>query len=135
MYLGIVLAYFANYGCEVNIGDTTKLRWLVPTSLHIMFAGLIFLLTFLQYESPRFLIKNGKDAQALEVMSRLRQLSPEDPYVVDEISEIKQQHEHEMEATMGTSWYGSKYNLYSAHGFASRSVDSFETLNLNKSLG
>jgi len=34
VYLGIVLAYFANYGCQVNIGDTSHARWLVPTSLH-----------------------------------------------------------------------------------------------------
>lgn len=27
VYLGIVLAYFANYGCELNLGDTTHNRW------------------------------------------------------------------------------------------------------------
>lgn len=27
VYLGIVLAYFANYGCQVNLGDTTHNRW------------------------------------------------------------------------------------------------------------
>lgn len=26
VYLGIVLAYFANYGCELNMEDTHK-RW------------------------------------------------------------------------------------------------------------
>lgn len=109
MYLGIVLAYFANYGCQVNIGDTTNARWLVPTSLHIMFSGIIFLLTFLQYESPRFLIKQGKDAEALDVMSRLRRLPADHPYVTDEIVQIKMQHQEEMEATRGASWYGSKY--------------------------
>jgi len=25
--IGIVLAYFANYGCQVNMGDNTHKRW------------------------------------------------------------------------------------------------------------
>lgn len=27
VYLGIVLAYFANYGCAVNLGEGTNARW------------------------------------------------------------------------------------------------------------
>ncbi|CAN8098325.1 unnamed protein product [Discula destructiva] len=106
VYLGIVLAYFTNYGCQVNLGDTTHARWLVPTSLHIIFAGLIFILSFFQYESPRFLIKVGKDDQASHNMSRIRNLSPDHPFVAQEIAAITAQHHEEMEATQGASWYG-----------------------------
>ncbi|KAI1129008.1 general substrate transporter [Nemania abortiva] len=106
VYLGIVLAYFTNYGAQVNIGDTTPNRWLVPTSLHIIFAGLIFILTFFQYESPRFLIKKGKSEEAVKVMSHIRQLPPDHDYVVSEISAIQAQHDEEMEATMGSNWTG-----------------------------
>lgn len=106
VYLGIVLAYFANYGCQVNIGDTTHARWLVPTSVHIMFAGISFFLTFLQYESPRFLIKQGKDDMALQNMSRIRHLPPDHPYVTEEINAITMQHHEEMEATKGTTFWG-----------------------------
>lgn len=112
VYLGIVLAYFANYGCQVNLGDTTHARWQVPTSLHIMFAGLIFGLSFLQYESPRFLIKRGKDAEALKTMSRLRHLPPDHPFVTQEIGAITLQHHEEMEATMGASWWGTLKELF-----------------------
>ncbi len=78
----------------------------MPTSLHIIFAGLIFLLTFLQQESPRFLVKQGKYDEALQTMSRIRQLPPDHEYVVREITEIRAAHEEEMEATMGSSWTG-----------------------------
>ena len=27
VYLGIVLAYFTNYGCQVHLGDATHARW------------------------------------------------------------------------------------------------------------
>ncbi|KAI0467752.1 general substrate transporter [Xylaria cf. heliscus] len=106
VYLGIVLAYFTNYGAQVNIGDTTSNRWLVPTSLHIIFAGLIFFLTFFQSESPRYLVKQGKHEEALKTMARIRQLPPDHEYVVGEIAAIRAAHEEEMEATMGSSWTG-----------------------------
>lgn len=112
VYLGIVLAYFANYGCQVNLGDTTHARWQVPTSLHIMFAGVIFILSFFQYESPRFLIKTGKDVQAQETMSRLRNLPSDHPYVTQEIAAITLQHQEEMEASRGASWMGTVKELF-----------------------
>ncbi|KAI0140842.1 general substrate transporter [Xylariaceae sp. FL1272] len=106
VYLGIVLAYFTNYGSQVNLGDTTNNRWLVPTSLHIIFAGIIFILTFFQTESPRYLVKKGKYDQAVTAMSRIRQLPSDHPYLIREMSEIRAAHEEEMEATMGSSWTG-----------------------------
>ncbi|KAK3381942.1 major facilitator superfamily transporter quinate [Podospora didyma] len=106
VYLGIVVAYFTNYGCQINLGDTTPARWEVPTSLHLMFATLISILTFFQYESPRYLIKKGKHARALHVMSRLRHLSSDHEYVQREINDITVSHHKELEATRGTGWLG-----------------------------
>ncbi|KXG48507.1 Major facilitator superfamily domain, general substrate transporter [Penicillium griseofulvum] len=106
VYLGIVLAYFANYGCELNLGDTTHNRWLVPTSLHIMFAGIIFILSFLQYESPRYLVKRGQLDRAISNLARIRGLPTDDEYVVREIAGIQTTHEAEMEATMGSGAIG-----------------------------
>ncbi|KAI1473946.1 putative MFS quinate transporter [Daldinia eschscholtzii] len=106
VYVGIVLAYFTNYGAQINLGDSTHVRWLAPTSLHIIFAGLIFILTFFQYESPRFLIKQGKHDKATETMAHIRHLPVDDPYVLSEINAIRTAHEEELEATMGSSWYG-----------------------------
>lgn len=74
--------------------------------MHIIFSGLIFILTFFQYESPRFLIKQGKHEKAVEVMARLRHLSPDHPYVLREISSIQAAHEQELEATKGTGPMG-----------------------------
>ncbi|KAM7201573.1 quinate permease [Naviculisporaceae sp. PSN 640] len=119
VYLGIVLAYFTNYGCQVNMGDDTPTRWLVPTSLHIIFAGLIFILTFLQCESPRYLVKRGKNKKALEVMSQLRHLPQDHDYVHREVNAITLAHHEEMEATKGSGPLGIlkeaftiKSNLY-----------------------
>ncbi|KAJ5652941.1 hypothetical protein N7507_010367 [Penicillium longicatenatum] len=106
VYLGIVLAYFANYGCQVNIGDTTHKRWEIPTSLHVIFAGLIFLLSFLQFESPRYLVKQGQTEKAITNLARIRNLPPDHDYVVREFAAIEAAHQAELEATMGSGPIG-----------------------------
>lgn len=71
-----------------------------------MFAGITFILTFFQYESPRFLIKKGKPEEALENMAKIRNLPVDDPYVLREINAIQMAYEEELEATMGANWLG-----------------------------
>ncbi|KAI6372708.1 hypothetical protein MCOR25_003674 [Pyricularia grisea] len=112
VYLGIVLAYFANYGCQINMGDNTPARWMVPTSLHIMFATIIFALSFMQYESPRFFIKQGKHEAAQYNMARLRNLPEDHPYVLNEIAAIEMAHQEEMEATKGTGLWGMLKEMF-----------------------
>lgn len=36
VYLGIVLAYFTNYGCQVNLGDNTHKRWVCHHCTHFL---------------------------------------------------------------------------------------------------
>ncbi|EKJ72767.1 hypothetical protein NXS19_012871 [Fusarium pseudograminearum] len=111
VYLGIVLAYFANYGCSLHMGDDTHARWLVPTSLHLMFAGLIFVLSFFVDESPRFLVKKGQLEKATAVMARLRQQPIDSDYIVREMTAIQASHEHELES-VNTSFLGTCKELF-----------------------
>ena len=119
VYLGIMLAYFASWGSSIHISAATDAQWLVPNSMHLMFAGVIFFLSFFANESPRWLIKVGKHEKALENLSILRQLPADHPYITSEVIDINDQLNRELEATMGTSWLGpiremftSKANLY-----------------------
>ncbi|KAL2262774.1 hypothetical protein VTK26DRAFT_68 [Humicola hyalothermophila] len=121
VYLGIVLAFFTNYGCQINMGDEVMARWLVPTSLHLMFAVLIIVLTFFQCESPRYLIMQGDQEKAFNTMARLRKLPTRHPYVVSEIDRAVAAHREEKEASSSKTpgWlgifqeaFGSPSNLY-----------------------
>ncbi|KAH7407013.1 MFS quinate transporter-like protein [Phaeosphaeria sp. MPI-PUGE-AT-0046c] len=119
VYLGIMLAYFASWGSSIHISPATDAQWLVPNSMHLMFAGIICFLSFFANESPRWLIKVGKHEKALENLSILRQLPADHPYITSEIVDINDQLNREREATMGTTWLGpirelfsSKANLY-----------------------
>jgi hypothetical protein len=71
-----------------------------------MFAGIIFLLSFVQYESPRYLIKRGQLDKAISNLSRLRGLPADDDYVMREITAIQTTHDAEMEATLGSGPIG-----------------------------
>ncbi|KAM0425670.1 hypothetical protein ACHAPT_009202 [Fusarium lateritium] len=112
VYIGIVLAYFTNYGCAINLDEHTHNRWLVPTSLHIMMAGIIFILSFFQYESPRFLVKEGKPDQAAHVLGRLRRQPADGEYVVSQISTIQAALDHELEASQGVGWLGKIKEMF-----------------------
>ncbi|KAH6672327.1 putative quinate permease [Halenospora varia] len=106
VYIGIMLAYFASWGSELHIEKGTSNQWVVPTTIHVMFAGIILILSFFNYESPRYLVKIGKDDEATKNLARVRGLPVDSEHVMKEISEIQNQLEEEQEATMGQGWTG-----------------------------
>ncbi|KAI8932705.1 hypothetical protein NX059_010197 [Plenodomus lindquistii] len=118
VYIGIMLAYFATWGSSLHIAPTDA-QWLVPNSMHLMFAGIILSLSFFAKESPRWLIKVGRHEEGLAGLAQLRNLPDTHAYVVSEVIDINDQLNREREATMGTSWLGpvrelftNKANLY-----------------------
>lgn len=112
VYLGIVLAYFTNYGCAVHLEENSYNRWLVPTSLHIMMSCIIFILSFFQSESPRFLVKQGKPDKAAAVLARLRQQPVESEYIVGHVTTIQAALDHELEATKGVGIMGKLKEMF-----------------------
>ena len=54
-------------------------------------------------ETPRYLIKMGKEVEATKSLSRLRRLDIAHPALVDELTEIKANHEYEL--SVGTASY------------------------------
>lgn len=112
VYLGIMLGYFACWGCSIHISDKNQAQWIIPTSTHLMFAVIIFTLSFFSKESPRWLIKVGRHEEAAKNLSQLRKLPAEHPYVASEIFDINDQLNREREATMGTTWLGPLRELF-----------------------
>ncbi|PGH23932.1 hypothetical protein AJ80_01994 [Polytolypa hystricis UAMH7299] len=112
VYLGIMLSYFASWGSAIHISDGSPNQWIVPTSLHIMFAGIILLLSFGVKESPRYLAKANRREEAVAVMSSLRNLPPDHPYVHTEMLDIDDQLAREHEATLGSNFWGPLKELF-----------------------
>lgn len=79
---------------------------MIPTSLNFMFAGIILVLSFFQYESPRYLIKKGRLEEAVTNMTRIRKLDRDHPYIIQEITAVSNQWHEEQEATKGQGALG-----------------------------
>lgn len=71
-----------------------------------MFAGLIGILSFLVYESPRYLVKKGQNELATINLAHIRNLPQEHELILREIYEIQAQLEEEEAATLGQGWIG-----------------------------
>jgi MFS transporter, SP family, sugar:H+ symporter len=53
-------------------------------------------------ETPRFLIKQGKHEKAARALARLRRLPVDHPHLVDELAEVRANHDFEMSVGKGT---------------------------------
>ena len=71
-----------------------------------MFAGIIFILSWFNYESPRYLVKIGQDDKATANLARVRNLPIDHDHVLKEIADIQFALHEEQEATLGQGWTG-----------------------------
>jgi sugar porter (SP) family MFS transporter len=114
VYFGYTIAMFTNYGCALHVDPTSDKQWIIPTSLKIVFAGFIGILSFFVcIESPRWYLKIDKSDKAIEALSKVRNLPPDHPYIVSEISDVNEQVLAEKEALRGTTMLSKFYELVS----------------------
>ncbi|KAI8820678.1 sugar transporter [Fimicolochytrium jonesii] len=115
-------------------GDT---KWRLALGMQMVPGVVLFFLTFIMPESPRWLANRDQDAEALRTLAKLRSVSQDDPAVIAEHREIKES--IEMERQIGTAnwsellkpgilnrtvygflnqmfqqWTGINYNMYYA---------------------
>lgn len=104
VYLGIMLSYFANYGTALHISNDSRKQWVAPTSMKIIMAGLILIMSFLFcIESPRWLLKVNRQEEAIEALSKIRHLPKDHSFIVGEISDINELIQAEKAAAEGTT--------------------------------
>lgn len=102
VYFGIMMGYFAHYGTALHL--LGRIQWVLPTSLKIIFAGLIFIMSFVFcVESPRWYMKVGRPDDAARSLAKLRHLDVNHPYVIGEVSDINEQIQNERKETEGTT--------------------------------
>jgi len=101
VYIGIVIGYFANYGSQRHIDANSSARWRIPVSINFIFADLSFLGSLIVKESPRWLLKRGKEDQAKRVLLYYRQLDEHHPYFKEEFDSMLEQHDRERQESHG----------------------------------
>ncbi|KAF1802074.1 general substrate transporter [Mucor lusitanicus] len=91
--IGLMVAFWVNVGTESLTSDAA---WRVPLGIQMAPAVILFFGTMFLPFSPRWLIKKGRNAEALAVLAKLHSAGDETaPHVVAEYEEIIAQVEHE----------------------------------------
>ncbi|OJJ80606.1 uncharacterized protein ASPGLDRAFT_1502171 [Aspergillus glaucus CBS 516.65] len=114
VYFGVMIAYFANWGCSENISDSSRSQWnshVISQTDKLLDISVIFLASWTVPESPRFLTMKGKHEEALENLCTLRQLPIDHPSIRCEILNARDQLERELESTHGSSFWGKPKEL------------------------
>ena len=105
VYLGVMLAYFANYGTALHISENNK-QWIIPTSLKIPLAGIILIYSiFFCIESPRWFFKANKKEKGIQALCKLRNLPRDNNYMVGEVCDILEHNNKEKEVKGGVTWF------------------------------
>lgn len=84
---GIALSYWLDFG--FSFLEPSTIAWRFPIGFQIVFAIVILCFILELPESPRWLILKNKDDEAMSVLSALRDLPIEDPYIHSEYTAIK----------------------------------------------
>ncbi len=106
VYFGIMMSYFSHYGTALHVSASSRVQWVAPTSLKIIFAGILFIGSWFCKESPRWLMKKNKVDQAYRNLSKIRNLPEDHPYILSEINDIQEHMKHEKEVMQDTSVLG-----------------------------
>ncbi|KAL4950159.1 general substrate transporter [Aspergillus filifer] len=85
---GITLSYWVNYG--FSFLPDHEVSWRFPIAFQIVFAVIIFTSILNLPESPRWLVMQGRDEEAVEILELLNELPREDPYIQNELMAIKE---------------------------------------------
>ncbi|KAI0749392.1 general substrate transporter [Daedaleopsis nitida] len=97
---GIMVSFWIDYGTNY-IGGTgqgqSEASWRVSLALQLVPAAILGVGILFMPFSPRWLVNNGRDDEALQVLSRARRLPPDSDLVQIEFLEIKAQYLFENE--------------------------------------
>ncbi|KAJ5082266.1 hypothetical protein N7532_011309 [Penicillium argentinense] len=103
LVIGSTFAYWLDYGVALRIPEGTS-QWRIPVAIQLIPGGLMLIGLFFLKESPRWLMKQGRQDEALASLAYIRNESVDNDDVRKEIAEIHAAIEEETTATEGVTW-------------------------------
>jgi MFS transporter, SP family, sugar:H+ symporter len=98
--IGLFIAAIVNNGTK-DRNDSGSYR--IPVAIQFAWAIILIGGLLILPETPRWLVMKGKHEEAARSFSRLRRLEPTHPAIVDELNEVRANHEYEL--TLGKASY------------------------------
>jgi MFS family permease len=101
------MGYWCNYIVNRYVPTSESRQWQIPLAMQMIPSLLLFLVaTFVLPESPRFLAKRGKKAQALKTLAFIRHLPAEHEDIQGELQGIQDAIERQELSTVAASRFG-----------------------------
>lgn len=103
LVIGSTFAYWLDYGVSLHIPVSTR-QWRIPVAIQIIPGGVMLIGLLFLKESPRWLMKQGRHAEAAKSLAHIRCETVDSPEVMKELAEVRAAIEEELNATEGVTW-------------------------------
>ncbi|CCM00853.1 uncharacterized protein FIBRA_02896 [Fibroporia radiculosa] len=121
---GVVVAYWLEFGLGFVGDGTSQVRWRFPIAFQILPVLAFMLCIPMMPESPRWLMKMGRDKEARSILGRLRSETgnTEDARVVAEYEEIVVAVQLEKEHAAGNTYFAMLFGFHDSDLHVARRV-------------
>ncbi|CAK7211942.1 hypothetical protein SEUCBS140593_001336, partial [Sporothrix eucalyptigena] len=97
--IGAVIGFWINYGIVHTIDSDKTIAWRIPMAVQLIPAGIMAILIPFIRESPTFLLKRGREKEAYEAYSYIRNLPADHTYIAEDVAFVRQHIEVERSVT------------------------------------
>jgi hypothetical protein len=104
---GAVIGFWINYGIVHNMDRSKSLAWRLPMGVQLIPAGLLMMMIPFLKESPTWLLKRGRKADALKVYSFFRNLPEDHEYIAQDVAFVEREIAKERAALVGDEKHAS----------------------------
>jgi sugar porter (SP) family MFS transporter len=119
---GGMIAFWINYGSAINFSG--QLQYIFPLAIQALPSVLLFASMLLCNESPRWLAKQDRWEESKKVLSTLRNLPENHPYLEQEFNDIVDQLEHERRLIGDASYMNLQREMWTIKGNRNRALIS-----------
>jgi sugar porter (SP) family MFS transporter len=123
---GVMISFWINYGSLLHIPGDAK--WIVPLAMQGLPASLLLICMLLCNETPRYLAKQDRWEEALDVLHTIRALPKDHPYVQEEYQDMAAALERERQLIGGASFWNLQKEMWTIPGNRKRALISISLM-------